>query len=167
MKPDRSSATTLSSDSNASHGTDASTTNKLGQRSRSFSFSGLARLSTGLHKYTVTSLAEHAALNGELTASTQKSHSIRSRSNSDSGKKSRSTKLKLPKLKRKDSSMMPGRGKLAHGRESQGNGCTLPSEPSMEGSMCLSDAISFSVSSPSDSKQISEHTIAYGIGGDS
>ena len=146
MKPDRSSATTPSPDNNASHGTDSRAANKLGQRSRSFSFSGLARLSTGLHKYTVTSLAEHAALNGELTASTQKSHSFRSRSNSDSGKKSRSTRLKLPKLRRKDSSMMPGRGKLAHERERQSYGCTLPSEPPLEGSMCLSDAISFSVS---------------------
>ena len=149
MKPDKNSVTDPRYDNNVSHGSDSSkTTSKLGQRSRSFSFTGLARLSTGLHKYTVTSLAEHTALNGELTTSTatQKSNSFRSRANSDSSKKSRSTRLKLPKFRRRGNSMMPSRVKLVQEREQQGYGCTLPSDPTFEGSICFSDTISFTVS---------------------
>ncbi len=120
------------------------TNNNLSQRSRSFSFSGIARLATGLHKYTVTSVAE---LDAELTTpTTADNSSLRNRSNSDSERKSRSTRrLQLPKFRRPEGSMMPIKVKL--GREKDCYGCTLPSsEPALEGSMCLNDTLSFTVS---------------------
>ncbi len=144
MKPDWNVSKNPTCNCGASHDITSQSTSKLAQRSRSFSFSGLAKLATGLHKYTVTSAAEHAN-EVELTLKKESKSSSRNRSNSDSGKKYRSTRLKLPTFRKSESSMMPIGVKLS--REEAHYGCTLPStESSLEESMCLSDTISFTVS---------------------
>ena len=145
MKPDWNVSKNPTCNCGASHDINASqATNKLAQRSRSFSFSGLAKLATGLHKYTVTSAAEHA-IDVELTLNKESNSSFRNRSNSDSGNKFRSTRLKLPMFRKSESSMMPIGVKLR--RKEERYGCTLPSvEPSLEESICLSDTLSFTVS---------------------
>ncbi len=119
-------------------------TNKFGERSRSFSFSGIARLATGLHKYTVTSAAERATDVEQLSDKEYKS-SHRNRSNSDSGSKSRSTRrFKLPKFRRRENSMMPI--KVKFGRERESYGCTLPSETASLEGISVYDTLSFTVS---------------------
>lgn len=144
MKPDWNVSKNPTCNCGASHDITSQSTSKLAQRSRSFSFSGLAKLATGLHKYTVTSAAEHAN-EVELTLKKESKSFSRNRSNSDSGKKYRSTRLKLPTFRKSESSMMPIGVKLS--REEAHYGCTLPStESSLEESMCLSDTISFTVS---------------------
>jgi len=133
MKPDRK-ATQKPTSSN-------SVATKPGPRTRSFSFSGIAKLSTGSTKYTVTSSEDYLDQESELT----RSSSWRERGNSESEIKVKRLNFKLPKFRKSSAPMMP------HGWKVEGtrapNGCSLPPQAGdLEASVYLSNSVSFVVS---------------------
>ena len=143
MKPDKSSPTKAAGTSG-----NGAPVKPFQKSRRSSSFNGIIRFSTSVGRCnSTTSFTTSTESNGAaaITVDKKRSSSYKRRRNSESDKKGKSTKWKLPMLHRKTPSLMPVRVKVNDEREHCDYSCSTSGD-SLEASLSMSGDYTLRVS---------------------